>query len=716
MTAGAESSGLSPADTMNNDTGLSGPSPHGKRPTSPNDQAQDLAIKKHRTEPVNSEDAEEANSHSITELQPLVHSCHSNGDECTSPNPPDRQESTEHSTDTHTNGTDGDLPGLVTAGDSVLSAGDPWVMQGVAGPLTVITIKPHPGDTSLTGGPLSPGEVITIPLEWLTGDKALASLHNPNLIANFLQSSVAQYSQLLPVQPPSQTSSSPDGPADGTLKHETSDSPPAATSVGTGTSSSETLTNMQAFTNQWYNTAAQNYPGYQTPPDIKVKQPLPGLQYAPGYSPVTTYPSGVSPFPYTGNNSYGGTTNSTTSSSAYSQQQAVDSYQNYSYQSAQAQAQALAGYYPYPFSSSLPGSTTAVPSSNPTYVLDLPRENTINAVASTQGSHMDLQSPTNSTGDPSGQYHPIPSSPSPTSSQSGRTGKNPKNKPGGGRRPVPSPGPESDLERVFIWDLDETIIIFHSLLTGSYAQRYGKDPQASVQLGLRMEELIFSLADTHLFFNDLEECDQVHIDDVSSDDNGQDLSSYNFVADGFRNNQGAPNLCLATGVRGGVDWMRKLAFRYRRIKEMYNTYKNNVGGMLGQQKRDAWLQLRQEIETLTDNWLTLALKSLSIISSRSNCVNVLVTTTQLVPALAKTLLYGLGGVFNIDNVYSATKIGKESCFERIVSRFGKKCTYVVVGDGRDEEAAAKQMTWPFWRISNHSDLAALHHALELNYL
>ena len=100
------------------------------------------------------------------------------------------------------------------------------------------------------------------------------------------------------------------------------------------------------------------------------------------------------------------------------------------------------------------------------------------------------------------------------------------------------------------------------------------------------------------------------------------------------------------------------------------------------------------------------------------------TTTQLVPALAKVLLYGLGGVFNIENIYSATKIGnyylhflsicnhfseydqnirsflnhavffagKESCFERIVSRFGRKCTYVVVGDGRDEEAASKQVT------------------------
>jgi len=43
---------------------------------------------------------------------------------------------------------------------------------------------------------------------------------------------------------------------------------------------------------------------------------------------------------------------------------------------------------------------------------------------------------------------------------------------------------------------------------------------------------------------------------------------------------------------------------------------------------------------------------------RSSCVNVLVTTTQLVPALAKVLLYGLSPVFNIDNIYSATKIGQ----------------------------------------------------------
>ncbi|XP_063522684.1 eyes absent homolog 4 isoform X9 [Pongo pygmaeus] len=261
---------------------------------------------------------------------------------------------------------------------------------------------------------------------------------------------------------------------------------------------------------------------------------------------------------------------------------------------------------------------------------------------------------------------------------------------GRGRKNNPSPPPDSDLERVFVWDLDETIIVFHSLLTGSYAQKYGKDPPMAVTLGLRMEEMIFNLADTHLFFNDLEECDQVHIDDVSSDDNGQDLSTYSFATDGFHAAASSANLCLPTGVRGGVDWMRKLAFRYRRVKELYNTYKNNIGGLLGPAKRDAWLQLRAEIEGLTDSWLTNALKSLSIISTRSNCVNVLVTTTQLIPALAKVLLYSLGGAFPIENIYSATKIGKESCFERIVSRFGTNITYVVIGDGRDEEHAANQ--------------------------
>lgn len=79
---------------------------------------------------------------------------------------------------------------------------------------------------------------------------------------------------------------------------------------------------------------------------------------------------------------------------------------------------------------------------------------------------------------------------------------------------------------------------------------------------------------------------------------------------------------------------------------------------MGQQKRDQWLQVRSEIEASTDNWNSLAMKCLSMITQRENCVNVLVTTTQLVPALTKVLLFGLGPIFPIENIYSATKIGE----------------------------------------------------------
>ncbi|KAJ7412343.1 Eyes absent 3 [Pitangus sulphuratus] len=308
-----------------------------------------------------------------------------------------------------------------------------------------------------------------------------------------------------------------------------------------------------------------------------------------------------------------------------------------------------------------------------------------------------------------------------------------KNIPGknrGKRKADTSSSQDSELERVFLWDLDETIIIFHSLLTGSYAQKYGKDPTLVIGSGLSMEEMIFEVADTHLFFNDLEECDQVHIEDVASDDNGQDLrcctdkcrkciadviSNYNFSTDGFSGSGSSANHSSSVGVQG-VDWMRKLAFRYRRVREIYNKYKTDVGGLLSPQKREALQRLRTDIEVLTDSWLETALKSLLLIQSRKNCENILITTTQLMPALAKVLLYGLGEVFPIENIYSATKIGKESCFERIVSRFGKKVTYVVIGDGRDEEVAAKQHNMPFWRITNHADLVSLHQALELDFL
>ena len=155
--------------------------------------------------------------------------------------------------------------------------------------------------------------------------------------------------------------------------------------------------------------------------------------------------------------------------------------------------------------------------------------------------------------------------------------------------------------------------------------------------------------------------------------------------------------------------------------------------MLGAGKREEWVSLSSDLETSTDQWLALALKCLQLIQGRPDCVNVIVTQTQLVAALTKVLLFGLGPLFPVENVYSATKIGKEACFERIMSKFGRKSTYVVVGqfttpfiflcvdpgppgDGKDEEVAAKTMNFPFWRISAHSDLIAFYNALDMGFM
>lgn len=54
----------------------------------------------------------------------------------------------------------------------------------------------------------------------------------------------------------------------------------------------------------------------------------------------------------------------------------------------------------------------------------------------------------------------------------------------------------------------------------------------------------------------------------------------------------------------------------------------------------------------------MAIKCLTMIDQRPNCVNVLVTSNQLVAALAKVLLFGLAQIFPAENIYSANKIGK----------------------------------------------------------
>ena len=151
-------------------------------------------------------------------------------------------------------------------------------------------------------------------------------------------------------------------------------------------------------------------------------------------------------------------------------------------------------------------------------------------------------------------------------------------------------------------------------------------------------------------------------------------------------------------MRGGVDWMRKLAFRFRKIKENYNTFRHDAGALLDiieqrerdqnlirdqnhPRKREDWIRIRRELEKQTDvrffkeiflfpifknifffpfqNWYSYAMKCLNTTMARPNCVNVIVTQTQLVPSFLKVLLFGMGPIFEVENIYSAAKIGSK---------------------------------------------------------
>lgn len=62
--------------------------------------------------------------------------------------------------------------------------------------------------------------------------------------------------------------------------------------------------------------------------------------------------------------------------------------------------------------------------------------------------------------------------------------------------------------KVYIWDMDETLILLKSLLTGTYAEAFNglKDVKNGVNLGKLWENHILKLCDTHFFYDQVSEC------------------------------------------------------------------------------------------------------------------------------------------------------------------------------------------------------------------
>ncbi|KAG9452950.1 hypothetical protein H6P81_005854 [Aristolochia fimbriata] len=265
---------------------------------------------------------------------------------------------------------------------------------------------------------------------------------------------------------------------------------------------------------------------------------------------------------------------------------------------------------------------------------------------------------------------------------------------------------------VYIWDMDETLILLKSLLNGTFAMAFGgsKDIEKGKSIGRSWEKYILQFSDEIFFYEQIENYNEPCLDSLREFDDGRDLSEYDFKNDGF----GSP--CDDIN-------KRKLAYRHRVIAQKYAKGLNNF---LDQEMITQWEHLYNLTDTYTDGWFSSARIFLQETSGRNHMsdqlispeqhglisatdtkhqnVNILVTSGSLVPSLVKCLLFRLDDLIEAQNIYSSWEVGKLQCFSWVKERFpGANVQFCVIGDGFEECKAAEAMTWPFIRIDPRPD-------------
>lgn len=259
---------------------------------------------------------------------------------------------------------------------------------------------------------------------------------------------------------------------------------------------------------------------------------------------------------------------------------------------------------------------------------------------------------------------------------------------------------------VYVWDMDETLVLLNSLLKSSYAEAFNglKDVKKGVEIGRAWENLILQICDDYFFYEQIENYNKPFLDALAQYDDGRDLSDYDFSQDEL----GSPH---DDGNK------RKLAYRHRVIAEKYLQGLQNI---LDHDTMKLWNELYDKTDEYTDRWLSSArtflkecsgedkdaVSSIAFANTSSNStiakhqhVNVLVTSGSLIPSLVKCMLFRLDSLITHGNVYSSWEVGKIQCFRWIKERFNyPNVRFCAIGDGWEECEAAEIMRWPFVKI------------------
>ncbi|KAL6008493.1 hypothetical protein ACLOJK_034005 [Asimina triloba] len=252
---------------------------------------------------------------------------------------------------------------------------------------------------------------------------------------------------------------------------------------------------------------------------------------------------------------------------------------------------------------------------------------------------------------------------------------------------------------VYIWDMDETLILFKSLLNGAYASSFNgsKDVQKGIDIGKSWENHILQVCDELFFYDKIENYNEPFLDALREYDDGKDLSEYDFSKDGFGPPIDEPN-------------KRKLAYRHRVIAQKYIQITKLLwtpssvtlipcvylsdDNMLDEEMIMFWDNLYEVTDAYTDRWLSSAKAFLELLSRGSSVsshlvsqdsatdsadrkqknINVLVTSGSLIPSLVKCLLFRLDKVIAHEN---GSKIEQWSFTYRYYALWPPQTCYII---------------------------------------
>jgi len=231
---------------------------------------------------------------------------------------------------------------------------------------------------------------------------------------------------------------------------------------------------------------------------------------------------------------------------------------------------------------------------------------------------------------------------------------------------------DKQVEKVVLWDLDDTLIVWDSLNKGTFDM----DPDLCKELWDEWFSLSKAFQEESLFGS--------RVGKAQSEG----------VVDGAK----AEPLHSLDSLTGNAS-----------IDDAYGTIHDKFANKTDRQvpaslekKRKA---LYSRLDKATGGWLTEGRETLRLCQQKEGVLNVLVTASRLMAAVSKLILFELNESIGPDQIFSCWMRGtKKDAFRKLQTKYSG-ARFVAVGDGKQEKQASEELKIPFFHVK---DMKTLH--------